>query len=122
MADELVSVEKRTLLLAALRKGADRAEACKAAGIDPAEFRAWLLRGAVEPPEDPFATLFDDVECAEAQADCEAQIIIHKIGAGEALEPGELERFTAISPDHDWSDIARWLDARECQRAERVLH
>ena len=114
-----ITDENRGLLLAALRNGGTRSEACKAAGIDPADLHAWLLRGTSEPPEEPFATLFDDVECAEAQADVEAQSIIHKIGTGRALEPGELERFIAISPERDWCDIAAWLDERERQRAER---
>jgi hypothetical protein len=107
-----ISDEKRSLLLERLRQGATRSEACEVAGVDQLKLEAWLSRGANEPPEEPFAALADDVEMAEAQATCEAQLIIHKIATGKALEPHERERLAEISPALDWRDIAIWIESR----------
>ncbi len=110
-----ITDEKRGLLLAALRKGGSRSEACQAAGFDSGRLEAWLLRGASEPPEEPFATLFDDVEIAEGFATAEARAIIYKLATGSALEPHEVERLKTPSGELDWLSLATWVEARERQ-------
>ena len=111
-----ISDERRTTLLAALRKGSDRSEACQAAGIELADLEAWLARGMAEPPEEPFAAFAEDVEMFEAQVECEAQVIMHKLATGGHLEPREIELLRAPSGELDWRGLASWLEARYRRR------
>lgn len=121
MLELKISDEQRGVLLATLKKGSDRSQACQAAGIERAHLEACLVRGVAEPPEEPFCTLFDDVEIAEGCSDAEDQMIIYAIGSGGHLAPYQIERLRAASPELDWRALANRVEAHERERVSKGM-
>ncbi len=102
-------------ILAFVRVGAAMEVACKAAGVNDKTVRRWREQGRAG--KQPFASFLEKLESAEAEAECQALLMLHQAGRGFVEEriPGT-DRTRKVQLTGDWRAKAFLLERKMARR------